>query len=147
MLQSWRFVVVWLTLPDLGPFLQTLFLLPGTIPGLDAKNSEFSVPARGDREKGLSLQNGLSGEGEVGTWGVRTGRMSCGGTGAGWGLRARWLGFFWGKLINLSVLHISSAPLPLEWPHGALHGMVLGTATDQATMLRDGILDPSMFFF
>nr|XP_025710896.1 inhibitor of nuclear factor kappa-B kinase subunit epsilon isoform X8 [Callorhinus ursinus] len=52
MLQSWRFVVVWLTLPDLGPFLQALFLLPGTIPGLDAKNPEFSVPGRGNREKG-----------------------------------------------------------------------------------------------
>lgn len=62
MLQSWRFVVVWLTLPDLGPFLQALFLLPGTIPGLDVKTPEFSVPGRGDREKGSSLQNGPSGE-------------------------------------------------------------------------------------
>lgn len=51
MLQSWRFAVVWLTLPDLGPFLQALFLLPGTIPGLDVKHPEFSVPGRGNREK------------------------------------------------------------------------------------------------
>lgn len=37
MLQSWRFVVMWLTLSNLGLLLQALFLLPGTIPGLDAK--------------------------------------------------------------------------------------------------------------
>lgn len=87
MLQSWRFVVVWLTLPDLGPFLQALFLLPGTIPGLDAKNPEFSVLGRGNREKGLSWQSDLWGRG----WrrlGVRTGRVPCGGTGTGCGLRA-----------------------------------------------------------
>lgn len=54
-LQSWRFVVVSLTLPDPGPCLEGLFLLPGTIPGLDAKIPEFSVPGKGDREKRLSL--------------------------------------------------------------------------------------------
>lgn len=97
MLQSWRFVVVWLTLPDLGPFLQAPFLLPGTIPGLDAKNPEFSVPGRGNREKGLSLQNGLWGGG----WrrpGVGTGRVPCGGTGTGCGLRAPLVALLFGEV-------------------------------------------------
>lgn len=54
---------MWLTLSDLGLLLQALFLLPGTIPGLDAKPLELAVPGRSDRERGLSPQNDLSGEG------------------------------------------------------------------------------------
>lgn len=104
MLQSWRFVVMWLTLPDPGLFIQALFLPPGTIPDLDAKIPGVSRLGRGDREKGLSLENACLGRRWEGTWGAGTGRMACRGPGLGCGLRAPW------KLLNLSVLHTPPAP-------------------------------------
>lgn len=101
-----------MTLPDLGPCLQALFLLPGTIPGLDAKNPEFSVPGRGNREKGLSLKNGLWGRG----WrrlGVRTGRVPRGDRHRLWaegpgGCISFWRGF-------LACLRFTLAPSPCLW--------------------------------
>lgn len=62
--------------------------------------------------------------------------MPCGGIGTGCGLKARWRCLLLQKLLKLSLCHASPAPLPLEWPLGALHGMVLGIATGQATKIH-----------